>query len=97
MTGPALLIGLVSVLVTTFMRGNTYGGLGIASAIVLWLLAVALVFAAGAAHRTGSFTKTLRAMGFGHSVYLLAVFTLLPVFGPAVNLAILAQGFIAVW
>ena len=98
MTGPALLIGLVSVLLTTFIHGNVYGGLGIASAIVLWLLAVALVFAAGwLLTKQGSFTKTFRVMGFGHAVYFLAVFTLFPVFGPAVNFAILAWGFISVW
>ena len=59
---------------------------------------MALVFAAGwLLTRQGSFTKTLRAMGFGHAVYLLSVFTLLPAFGQAVNFAILAWGFIAVW
>ncbi|MFO7635074.1 MAG: phage holin family protein [Caldilinea sp.] len=98
MTGPALFIGLVSVLVTTFMHGNVYGGLGIVSAVVLWLLAVALVFVAGGLlTRQGSFSKTFRAMGFGHSVYLLSVFALLPFFGQAVNFAILVWGFIAVW
>ena len=98
MTGPALLIGLVSVLLTTFMRGNVYGGVGLATALVFWLLAVALVFAAGwLLTRQGSFTKTFRAMGFGHAIYFLAVFTLLPVFGPAVNFAVMVWGFIAVW
>ena len=98
MTGPALLIGLVAVLLTTFMRGNVYGGVGLISAVVFWLLAVALVFAAGwLLTKQGSFTKTFRAMGFGHAVYFLSVFTLLPSFGQAINFAILTWGFIAVW
>ena len=59
---------------------------------------MALVFAAGwLLTRQGSFTKTLRAIGFGHAVYLLSVFALLPMVGPAVNFAILAWGFICVW
>ena len=36
-------------------------------------------------------------MGFGHAVYLLSVFTLLPSFGQAISFAILTWGFIAVW
>jgi hypothetical protein len=66
--------------------------------LVFWLLAVVLVFAAGwLLTRQGSFTKTLRAIGFGHTVYLLSVFALLPPVGQAVKFAILAWGFICVW
>jgi hypothetical protein len=98
MTGPALLIGLASILVTAFVRAGGYDGVRLLSTLVFWLLAVALVFAAGwLLTRQGSFTKTFRAMGFGHAVYLLSVFALLPTVGPAVNFAILAWGFLCVW
>ncbi len=98
MTGPALLIGLVSVVVTAATRGGGLNGVRLVAGLVFWLSAVVLVFAAGwLLTRQGSFTKTLRAIGFGHAVYLLSVFALLPMVGPAVNFAILAWGFICVW
>jgi hypothetical protein len=98
MTGPALLIGLVSIVLTALVRGGGFNGARLVSTIVFWLLAVTLVFAAGwLLTRQGSFTKTFRAIGFGHAVYLLSVFALLPIVGQAVNFAILAWGFICVW
>jgi hypothetical protein len=59
---------------------------------------VLLVFAGGwLLTKQGSFTKTLRALGFAHTVYLLTVFALLPGFSTAVNFAILLWGFLCVW
>ena len=98
MTGPALLIGLVSIVLSVLVHGGAMPGLLLLSAFVFWLLTVALVFAAGwLLTKQGSFTKTLRALGFGHTVYVLSVFALFPVFTSAVNFAILAWGFLCVW
>lgn len=96
MTGPALAIGLTSILLSALVRGSDLPRL--ASAFVFWALAVALVFAGGwLLTKRGSFTKTLRAMGFGHTVYLLSIFALMPAFSTVVNSAILAWGFLCVW
>lgn len=98
MTGPALLIGLLSVVVAALVHGGGSTGVRLLSTLVFWLLAVALVFAAGwLLTKQGSFTKTLRALGFAHTVYFFSVFALFPLFGPAVNFAILAWGFLCVW
>jgi hypothetical protein len=98
MTGPALLIALVSIVVTALVHAGGFNGVTLLSTFIFWILAVALVFAAGwLLTRRGSFTKTLRALGFGHSVYVLSVFALFPLFGPAINFAILAWGFLCVW
>ncbi len=98
MTGPALLIGSVSVLITALAHRSGFNLLQVASSFVFWMLAVALVFAGGwLLTKRGSFTKTLRALGFAHTVYALSFLVLLPVFGPAANLAILAWGLLCVW
>ncbi len=98
MTGPALLIGVVSILIAALAHGSGFNVPWIASSFAFWILAVALVFAAGwLLTKRGTFTKTLRALGFAHTVYVLSFLVLLPVFGPAVNLAILAWGFLCVW
>jgi hypothetical protein len=98
MTGPALLIGLVAIVLTALVRGHGFNGTLLVSSIGFWLLAVTLVFAAGwLLTKQGTFTKTMRAMGFGHAVYLLSLLALLPVLGQAANVAILAWGFLCVW
>ena len=72
MTGPALLIGVVTVLLTNLVRLGAFDVLRLAAAVGLWFLAVALVFAAGwVLTRRGNFTKTLRALGFAQSIYAL--------------------------
>jgi hypothetical protein len=98
MTGPALLIGLLSVLATGFVRGAAYDGRALLAALVFWTVALLLVFAGGwLLTKQGSFTKTLRAVGFAHTVYLLTVFALLPGVSTAINFAILLWGFLCVW
>jgi uncharacterized membrane protein YvlD (DUF360 family) len=98
MTGPALLIGLLGVLATGFVRGGVYEGRTLLAAFFFWTLAVLLVFAGGwMLTKQGSFTKTLRAMGFAHTVYLLTIFTLLPGFSATINFAVLLWGFLCVW
>jgi hypothetical protein len=67
-------------------------------ALVFWTVALLLVFAGGwLLTKQGSFTKTLRAVGFAHTVYLLTVFALLPGVSTAINFAILLWGFLCVW
>ena len=98
MTGPALLIGVLGVLVAGFVRGGAYDGRTVLAAFFFWTLAVLLVFAGGwLLTKQGSFTQTLRALGFAHIVYLFTIFALLPNFRTSVNFAILIWGFLCVW
>jgi uncharacterized membrane protein YvlD (DUF360 family) len=98
MTGPALLIGLLTVLVTALVRGAANDGWKLLAAFVFWTVALLLVFAGGWLFtKQGSFTRTLRAMGFAHTIYLFTIFALLPFVSTTINVAILAWGFLCVW
>ena len=98
MTGPALLIALVSILVTNLVRDGGFDATHFVVAIGMWFLAVALVFAAGwVLTKRGNFTRTLRAVGFAHAVYFLSVFALFRAAAPAIQFAVFALGFLATW
>jgi hypothetical protein len=98
MTGPALLIGVVTVLLAQLVRQGGFDFMRLAAGVGFWFLAVALVFAAGwLLTKRGSFTKTLRAVGFAQSISLLTVFALYGPFKPAVLGTVLVMGFMAVW
>jgi len=98
MTGPALLIGVTGVILSGAVRTGALDGMQMLAGVGLWLLAVALVFAAGwLLTKRGNFTQTLRALGFAQSVYLLSVFALYRPAASIVQTAIFALGFLAVW
>src|SRR5690606_26179643 len=98
MTGPALLIAVATIVLSTFVRTGGLDGMHLLSALVLWFLAVALVFTAGwLLTRRGNFTRTLRALGFAQSIYLLSLFALYRPAAAIVQTAIIALGFLAVW
>ncbi len=98
MTGPALLIGVATIVLSTLVRTGTLDAMRLLAAIASWFLAVALVFAAGwLLTRRGNFTQTLRALGFAQSVYFLSIFALYRPGAAIVQAAIFALGFLAVW
>lgn len=100
MTGPALLIGLAAVLLHVFTTQSQAGPILIDAvvAIVVWFVMVAVIYAAGyLLTRRGTYTKTLRAVGFAHSVYILALLTLWQPIASAVHALTLVLGFLAVW
>lgn len=100
MTGPALMIGMVTVLLRLFtaqvdVRPTVVNAI---AAIVVWFVMVAVIFAAGyLLTRRGTFTKTLRAVGFANSVYVLQLLTLWQPIASAVHALALVLGFLAVW
>jgi hypothetical protein len=98
MTGPALLISLVTLLLTslTQQRGLLFSDLLIR--IGLWLVQVVVVFGAGfLISRRGTFTRTFRALGFAQSVYVFQPLALIPVVAPVIRVAILFLGFLMAW
>ena len=98
MTGPALLIGVVTIALSMLVRADGFDAIRLLAAILLWFLSVALVFAAGwVLTRRGNFTQTFRALGFAQSIYLLSVFALYRPAEAIVQTAIFALGFLAVW
>lgn len=100
MTGPALLIGVVTVLLRAFTTPSDTSPTVVdaVAAIVIWFVMVAVVFAAGyLLTRRGTYTKTLRAVGFANSVYILQLLTLWQPIASAVHTLALVLGFLAVW
>jgi len=98
MTGPALLIALVMTLATTIITGRRFDLLLIANDLLFFFIGAAVVFAAGwLLTKRGTYTRTFRVLGFAQFVYVLEVFVLLPRTGGAVQLFILALGFLMTW
>ena len=89
---------MATVILSTLVRTGDLDGLRLLAGVGLWFLAVALVFAAGwLLTRRGTFTQTLRALGFAQSVYFLSVFALYRPIDTIVQSAIFVLGFLAVW
>jgi uncharacterized membrane protein YvlD (DUF360 family) len=98
MTGPAILIALVGVLFGTLLRGGGFDVLEFASALVLWLLSVVLLYAAGSIlTKKGDFSRTFRAVGFAQIFYVLAPLALVPVVGPLIRILVLLMLFVSTW
>lgn len=100
MTGPALLIGMAMLLLRLAMiqpRSNLSAA-GWLVTIFMWFVAVAVVFAAGyVLTKRGTFTKTLRAVGFANSVYVLELLALWQPIASVVHALTLVLAFLAVW
>ena len=100
MTGPALLIGVVTVLLRLALSQSqtNLAAVGWLATILTWFVAVAVVFTAGyLLTKRGTFTKTLRAVGFANSVYVLELLALYQPIASAVHVLTLALAFMAVW
>jgi hypothetical protein len=80
------------------VRTEELDGVRLLTAVGMWFLAVALVFAAGwLLTRRGNFTQTFRALGFAQSVYFLSVLALYRPLDTVVQTAVFVLGFLAVW
>jgi hypothetical protein len=98
MTGPAVLLFVLASLVTSFVISQS-------PSVVTWLARVGaplvatwLVFAAGRIlGRKGTFTTTLRAIGFAQAVYFLGLLAFIPALAPVVRLVVSVVSFIGVW
>ena len=89
MTGPAVVISLAGVLVSTLMEGSSTNIAGFAGRYLsrygLWLFTVILIYGASRVLRgQGTFTQTFRAMGFAQIVSLLELLRVIPAIGPLV-------------
>ncbi len=98
MTGPALLIAVVGVLLGTLLRGGGFHVVEFVVSLALWLLAAALLYAAGLTlTKKGNFSSTLRAVGFAQVLYVLTPLALLPLIGPPIRILLALALFVSTW
>ena len=102
LTGPALLIAFGGALTRAYTDGNlaTAGGFVLMAALnfLFWLLAVAIVQAAGRILRGhGSFTSTLRVMGFIQILNVIRLLQLVPGLENLAPIVATVLSFFAVW
>ncbi len=98
MTGPALLIALLSLLLTSLVRQRSFELGSFLASVIAWFVAVGMVAAAGyLLTKKGAFTKTFRALGFAQVVFVLELIALYQPVASAVHALVLVLGFLAVW
>lgn len=98
LTAPAVLIGLLASLLAAFFAPIGWRWQTFLARVVLWLLMTLVVYGAGRLlTRRGSYTATLRAVGFAHSTYLLLLLGLVPSLAPLSLFATAVVSFLAVW
>ncbi len=98
MTGPALLIALVLITLTTVATRRAFNIVEIAIDLFFFFFGVAVVFAAGwILTRRGNFTRTFRAMGFAQVVGILALLVPLLPYASVTKSLMLVLGFLTTW
>lgn len=100
MTGPALVIAFATSLVQSFVANPdpTQTLIGTAVRLVGWLLGALIVFGAGRLlGGRGSYTATLRAMGFAQVVLLLRLLAFVPAASSLAHFVTSILGFVSHW
>ena len=100
MTGPALLIALLSFLVIGAATAGTFDEAAVStlSRLLSWFVGVLVMFAAGRLlGGSGSYTATLRGAGFAQVVYLLELLAFIPALSPLVRTITTILSFVAMW
>ncbi len=98
MTGPALLIALLAVVLQTLNASGGLESLQILERFAIFLLAVLfLYFAARVLRGNASYTSSLRVAGFASAAYLLEVLGFVPYIGVLARFIALLLAFFGVW
>jgi uncharacterized membrane protein YvlD (DUF360 family) len=98
MTGPALLIMLLGLAIATIFAPNGWSWASFAGRVGGWLLGVVvLVLAAHPLGGRGSYTRTLRAVGFGAIAHFLSLLAVIPPIKPLAVFLSLIVTFFATW
>ncbi len=98
MTGPALLITLLSQTLQVINRTGQFDVMEILIRSGAWLLGVVLLaLAARTLRGQGDFTKTLRVAGFAQSAHVIELLGFLPVIGPLARLIAVLLSVIGLW
>ena len=103
MTGPALLLGLGLLAVFTWAKYGRADGLLLSLLLILvsiagWFIAVLGIHVAGRVLADkGSYTRTLRGLGFANVVTLIKMIGLIPALAPLAAPLGMVLSFIAIW
>jgi hypothetical protein len=99
MTAPALFLGVSIILLTYFFRPDIELGWVVGFIqLAVWFLTVGAVTIVGRIlSRQGSYTRTLRGLGFAHVVYLVEFVALIPALAPLAIALGTFLGFISYW
>ena len=98
MTGPALLIMLLGLLIATIFAPNGWSWASFAGRVGGWLLGVVvLVIAARPLGGRGGYTRTLRSVGFGAIAHFLSLLAVIPPIKPLAVFLSLIVTFFATW
>jgi hypothetical protein len=98
MTGPALLIGLAMATLAALLDGGDRLVADLAVRWAAWFLVVLAVFAAGRLlTRKGTYTRTMRALGFSSAATIFTLLALIPALAPLARLIVALVTFLAAW
>jgi hypothetical protein len=98
MTGPALLLSLLGTLTMASLRAGELDWTMIIGRYLLWFLLVLILFGAGRIlGGKGSYTATLRTMGFAQGIYILDLLAFIPPISSLVRILVTILTFIATW
>jgi hypothetical protein len=98
MTGPALLLSLLGTLTMASLRAGELDWTMIIGRYLLWFLLVLILFGAGRLlGGKGSYTSTLRTMGFAQGIYILDLLAFIPPISSLVRILVTILTFIATW
>jgi len=102
MTGPAVLISLIGGLIAAFFdsSSNSLGSVLFEFLVAygFWLLAVAIMHAAGRVMRgQGTFSRTFRVLGFLQAITLIELLRLIPMLDTPVSIVTNVLSFFGVW
>ncbi len=98
MTGPALLIVFIAGILQTLLTGAQLTISGVIGTFAWYFVSVLMVHLAARLLRgNGTYTATFRAMGFGMSIYALALLALIPNLAPIVRFIVTIGALIAMW
>lgn len=98
MTGPALLITVLALLLREAIRPAGFSPTGLLTEIVGWLIGVAAVFGAGyLLGKKGNYTRTFRVMGFAAAAFFIVLLAAIPGLASLAHALAVVVFFVAVW
>ncbi len=98
MTAPAVLLGMIGSTTASVIRMDGFQWESVATRILAWLVSVVLVFlTARLLGGKGTFTATLRGLGFAQFVYVLDLLAFIPVVSDIVRVLVAVLAFFAAW